>query len=72
MLHYILYENVHVRNINTGHGFSNEAHFFIGETAFSNLFMAGLDEDGRDLMIVSALSNNSRAEYDLEKKGRKG
>ena len=42
-------------------------HLFIGETAFSNLFMAGLDEDGRDLMIASAFSNNKRAEYDLEK-----
>ena len=72
-------KNIHVshgRNVNTGQDTQImivqvhvciKPHLFIGETAFSNLFMAGLDEDGRDLMIASALSNNKRAEYDLEK-----
>ena len=45
-------------------------YLFIGETAFNNLFMAGLDEGGRDLIIVSALSNNKRAEYDLSRRDK--
>ena len=45
-------------------------YLFIGETAFNNLFIAGLDEGGRDLIIASALSNNKRAEYDLSRRDK--